>query len=81
MVRLYASLLALILLTGSALAFSDKYQRRSELDRNLYRRDFVNAQEIPFTREDHEDIYGREDVKDIEAREPFGILLGAQAGL
>jgi len=70
MVRLYVSLLAVALAAGPALAFSDEYERRSELDGNLYERQFVDSQEIPVSREDHEYIYGREASDDFEAREP-----------
>jgi len=70
MVRLYVSLLAVALAAGPALAFSDEYERRSELDGNLYERQFVDSQEIPVSREDREYIYGREASDDFEAREP-----------
>jgi len=83
MVKLYTSLVALALLTGSALAFSDEFQRRSELDSDLYSREFLDSdnQEI-FTREDFEDLYIREIFDDLEAREPgFGALFGLGAKL
>jgi len=70
MVRLYVSLLAVALVAGPALAFSDEYERRSELDSNLYERQLVDSQEIPVSREDHEYLYSREASDDLEARDP-----------
>jgi len=69
MVKLYTFVLALTLATSSALAFSDEYERRSELDNNLYGREFVDSDEMAFTREDNE-LYSREIFDDFEAREP-----------
>ncbi|KAF8812694.1 hypothetical protein BYT27DRAFT_7182402, partial [Phlegmacium glaucopus] len=76
MVRLYTSLLALALAAGSTLAFSDAYQRRSELYSDLYEREFVDNQETYFTREDLEDLFTRDSEvsNDFVAREPFGFL-------
>ena len=44
--------------------------RRSELDGNLYEREFVDSQEMPISRQDHEYFYGREASDGFEAREP-----------
>jgi len=78
MVRLYVSLLAVTLAAGPALAFSDEYERRSELDSNLYEREFVDSQEMPITREDYEDLYGRDVFDDFEAREPNWLSLAGK---
>jgi len=78
MVKVYASLLALALATGLAQAFpNSEYQRRSELDSDLYSREFIDSEDVPFAREDLEDFYSREVLDDLDAREPgFGALGG-----
>jgi hypothetical protein len=48
--------------TSTVLAFSDEYERRSELelDSDMYGREFVDSLETPFAREDFNDLQERE---------------------
>jgi hypothetical protein len=85
MVKLYTSLLAITLATGSALASSSDYERRSDIQAPISHLRFGlacarhdNLQSRGF--EDEEDLFVRDDAfDDLEAREPgkFGALSSA----
>jgi len=74
MVRLATSVFAAALLAVPALAASSEQFERSVAESDLYGRDFADVDDVLVTREDLEELFGRELINDIEERDPFGIF-------
>jgi len=74
MVRLATSVFAVALLAVPALAASSEQFERSVAESDLYGRDFTDVDDILVTREDLEELFGRELINDIEERDPFGLF-------
>jgi len=73
MVRLATSVFAVALLAVPALASSEQFER-SVAESDVYGRDFADVDDVLVTREDLEELFGRELINDIEERDPFGIF-------
>jgi hypothetical protein len=73
------SILAIALLAIPALAASSEYEQYerslSDIDSDVYERGFDAVDDIIVTREDLDELFGREFVNDIEERSPFGLGL------
>jgi len=73
MVKLATSVLAATLLSVPVLAVASEEYERSLAESDLYGRDFNPEDDaVLLTREDLEDIFGREFVEELEEREPIG---------
>jgi hypothetical protein len=74
MVRLANSIFAVALLAVPTLAAYSEQFERSVAESDLYGRDFADVDDILVTREDLEELFGRELINDIEERDPFGLF-------
>jgi hypothetical protein len=75
MVRHATSVLAISLLTLPVLVVSSEQYERRVAESDLYGRDLADLEDIILTREDLDEIFGREFVTDIDERSPgFGTL-------
>jgi len=84
MVRLVTSVLAVSLVVLPALAVSSKQYQRSVAESDLYGRDLASLDDIILTREDLDEIFGREFINDFEARSPLSlgmVVNGAKAAM
>jgi len=80
MVKLVSSVVAVSLLALPALAVSSQQYERTVAEGDLYGRDLADLDNIILTREDLDEIFGREFVTDIDERSPGfgGLLRGAK---
>jgi len=82
MVKLSTSVITGSLLVVPALALSSTHYERNVAESDLYGRDFADLDDIILTREDLNDIFGREFVSELEERSPIrigGLVRGAKS--